>query len=106
MRARTWLVPAGAAAVAVAAVALVPPGWIVAADAALEPWRPWLGAARVAGIAAAWIWWDRLVGAFRGLREETAAHLRGRRHFWCGTLAAVELVLVRNVLGALWRLAA
>lgn len=106
MRLRTWLVPVAAAAVAAAALIVVPPRWIVAATAALEPWRPWLGALRVAGIAAAWIWWDRLVGAFPGLPEDAAAHLRGRRHLWCGALAAVELVLVRNVFGALWRLAA
>ena len=106
MRVRTWLAPVAAAGLAVAAAALVPPGWIVAADAALEPWRPWLGALRAVGIAAAWIWWDRLVGALPGLTEEAAAHLRGRRHFWCGALAAVEVVLARNVFGALWRLAA
>ena len=106
MRVRTWLAPIAAAALAAAALVVVPPGWIVAADAALEPWRPWVGALRVAGIAAAWVWWDRFVGAVPGLPEDAAAHLRGRRHFWCGALAAVELVLVRNVFGALWRLAA
>ena len=106
MSARRWLVPLAAAALAVAGLAVVPPGWIVAADAALAPWRPWLGALRVAGIAAAWIWWHRLAGALPGLSAEAASHLRRRRHFWCGALAAVELVLVRNVLGALWRLLA
>ena len=106
MSVRRWLVPVAAAALAVVAVAVVPPGWIVAADAALGPWRPWLGALRVAAIAAAWIRWDRLVGALPGLSDAARAHLRGRRHFWCGALAAVELVLVRNVFGVLWRLAA
>ena len=106
MRVRTWLLPVAVAALAVAAVALVPPGWIVSADAALEPWRPWLGALRVAAIVSAWVWWDRLVRALPGLPEEAAAHLRKRRHFWCGTLAAIELVLVQNVFGGLWRLAA
>ena len=105
MSARRWLVPVAAAALAVVAVAAVPPGWIVAVDAALQPWRPWLGALRVAGIVAAWIWWDRLV-AVLPLPADAAVHLRSRRHFWCGALAAVELVLVRNVFGALWRLAA
>ncbi len=104
MSARRWLVPVAAAAMAVVAAVAVPPGWIVGADAALEPWRPWLGALRVAGIVSAWIWWDGLVGAVPGLAEDAAAHLRNRRHFWCGALVAVELVLVRNVFGALWRL--
>ena len=106
MRVRTWLVPLSAAAVATAALTALPPGWIVAADAGLAPLRPWLGVLRVAGIAAAWLWWDRLVGAVPGLPDDAAAHLRDRRHFWCGALAAVELVLVRNVFGALWGLAA
>ena len=106
MRVRRWLVPVAAAALAVLALLVAPPGWIVAADAALEPWRPWLGVLRGAAIVAAWIWWDRLVGAVPGLPEGAAAHLRDRRHFWCGALAAVELVLVRNVFGALWRLLA
>ena len=102
MSVRSWLVPVAAAAVAAVAIVALPPGWIVAADAALAPWRPWLGGLRVAGIAAAWIWWDRLAVALPGLSERAAAYLRGRRHFWCGALAAVELVLVRNVFGALW----
>ena len=106
MRARAWLAPVAVAALAVAAVVVVPPGWIVSADAALDPWRPWLGALRVAAILSAWIWWERLVGAVPGLSADAAEHLRDRRHFWCGALAAVELVLVRNVFGALWSLAA
>ncbi|MCY3812733.1 MAG: hypothetical protein OXH15_13140 [Gammaproteobacteria bacterium] len=105
MSARRWLVPLAAAALAALGLVVLPPGWIVAADAALQPWRPWLGALRVAGIAVAWIWWERLV-AVLPLSADAAAHLRSRRHFWCGALAAVELVLVRNVLGALWRLLA
>ena len=106
MSLRTWFVPVAAAVLAAAALLLVPPAWIVAADVALEPWRWWLGAARIALIAAAWLWWDRLVGMVPALPEDAAAHLRDRRHFWCGALAAVELVLVRNVFGALSGLAA
>ena len=106
MSVQRWLVPVAAAALAAVALAVLPSGWIVAVDAALVPWRPWLGALRIAGIAGAWIWWDRLVGSVPGLTADAAGHLRGRRHFWCGALAAVELVLVRNVFGALWRLAA
>ena len=106
MSVRSWLVPVAAAALAVVALVVAPPGWIVAADVALQPWRPWLGGLRIAGIAAAWIWWDGLIGAFPGLSAEAAAHLRGRRHFWCGALAAIELVLVRNAFGALWSLLA
>ena len=106
MSVRTWLAPVAVAALIVAALVVAPPGWIVAADAALAPWRPWLGALRVGAIVSAWIWWDRLVGALPGLPEDAAAHLRDRRHFWCGALAAVELVLVRNVFGAAWGLAA
>ena len=105
MRLRNWLV-LGAAAVAVAAAwVLTPPRWIISADAALQPWRPWLGALRVAGIASAWIWWNGLVGALSWLPDDAAAYLRDRRHFWAGAFAAIELVLVRNVFGALWRLA-
>ena len=106
MRLAAWLAPIAVAASMAAALAVVPPGWIVAADAALETWRPALGALRAGGIVSAWLWWDRLVGAVPGLPAEAATHLRERRHLWCGTLAAVELVLVRNVFGALWRLVA
>ena len=106
MRVRTWLVVGAMAAALSAAVLFVPPRWIVAADAGLEPWRSWLGGVRVVLIVAAWIWWDRLVGALHGLPAEAAAYLRERRHFWCGTLAAVELIVVRNAPGALWRLLA
>ena len=106
MSVRTWLLPVAAAVLAAAALLLVPPAWIVAADVALEPWRWWLGMARIALIAAAWLWWDRLVGMVPAFSDDVAAHLRDRRHFWCGALAAVELVLVRNVFAALWRLAA
>ena len=106
MRLATWLAPVAVAALAVAALVVVPPRWIVAADVALEPWRPWLGALRAAAILSAWIWWDRLVGAVPGLPEDAAEHLRERRHFWCGALAAIEVVLVRNVFGAVWSLAA
>ncbi|MCY3810256.1 MAG: hypothetical protein OXH15_00475 [Gammaproteobacteria bacterium] len=105
MSVRRWIVPVAAAALAVAALLVLPPRWIVAIDAVLQPWRPWLGALRVSGIVAAWIWWDRVVAALP-LPADAAAHLRSRRHFWCGALAAVELVLVRNVFGVLWRLAA
>ena len=106
MRPRSALVLAATAVAVAAAWLLAPTGWIVAADAALKPWRPALGALRVGGIVSAWLWWDRLVGAVPGLPAAAAEHLRTRRHFWCGALAAVELALVRNVVGALWRLAA
>ena len=106
MRVRTWFVLGAMAAALSAAVLLVPPRWIVAADAALQPWRSWLGGIRVVLIVAAWIWWDRLVGALPGLPAQAAAYLRERRHFWCGTLAAVELIVVRNAPDALWRLVA
>ena len=106
MRSVNWLVLGAATALVLAAVVLVPPGWIEAADARLAPWRPWLGDLRAVAIAAVWIWWNRLVAWIPGLPEDAADHLRRRRHFWCGALAAVELVLVRNVPGALWRLAA
>ena len=103
---KTWLVLACSAAAVAAALVLLPPGWIGRAETALAPWRPWLGGARIAAIVAAWIWWDRLVAALPGLPEDAAAHLRKRRRFWTGALVAVELVVVRNVFGALWRLAA
>ena len=106
MRLRVWIAPVGAAALALTALVLLPPRWIVGADAALEPWRPWLGGVRVAAIVAVWLSWDRLIGVVPGLPEAAAAHLRARRHFWCAALAAVELVLVRNLFGALWRLLA
>ena len=100
-----WLLPLGCAAAALAALVLLPAEWIAAADARLAGWRVWLGAVRAAAIVAAWIWWDGLVSALPGLGDAGMAYLRGRRHFWIGALAAVELALVRNVPGALWALA-
>lgn len=106
MRSANWLV-LGAAAAAVAAVLVaLPAGWIVRAEAGVAAWSGWLGAARFAGIGAAWVWWDALVGRIPGIAPDGAAHLRTRRPFWIGALLAVELVLVRNVPGALWELAA
>lgn len=106
MRAANWLVLGGTAAAVVAALLLVPPGWIVRAESSVAAWSGWLGAARIAAIAAAWVWWDALVGRLPGLEPDGAAHLRARRPFWIGALLAVELVLVRNVLGTLWEFAA
>ena len=101
-----WLVLGGSAAAVVAALIFVPPEWLAAADERLAAWRAWLGGARAAAIVAAWVWWNGLVARVPGLNAEAVAYLRGRRHFWGGALLAVELVLVRNVPGALWRLAA
>ncbi len=101
-----WVSLGGSAAAVAAALALLPAEWIAAADARLAGWRPWLGGLRAAAILGAWIWWHGLLARIPGLSPEASGYLRARRHFWCGALAAVELVLVRNVFGALWRLAA
>lgn len=106
MRRANWLVLGAAAAAVAAALAMLPPGWIVAAEAGVAAWSGWLGAARIAAIGAAWVWWDALVGWLPGIGADGAAHLRARRPFWIGALLAVELLLVRNVPGALWELAA
>ena len=106
MRPAHWL-GLGVSALAVAALAaLLPTGWIGGAEGALAGWRPWLGVARMAGIATAWLWWDALAERVPGIGAEGAAYLKDRRGFWIGALIAVELVLVRNVAGALWLLAA
>ena len=101
-----WLSLGGFAAAATAALVLLPAEWIAAADGRLAGWRSWLGGLRAAAIMGVWIWWHGLVARIPGLTPEASGYLRARRHFWCGALAAVELVLVRNVFGALWRLAA
>ena len=100
-----WLALLGSAVAVLAALVLAPPGWIAHADARLDGWRVWLGILRAAAIAAAWVWWNALVGAIPGLSADGAAYVKSRRVFWIGALAAVELVLVRNVPGALWALA-
>ena len=105
MRSANWLVLGATAAAVAAALVLLPPGWIVRAEAAADAWSGWLGAARIAAIGAAWVWWDALVGRIPGISADGAAHLRARRPFWIGALLAVELLLVRNVPGALWALA-
>ena len=104
MRAAGLLVPVAAAAAVAAALVVLPGEWIAAAEARSGAWRAWLGGARVAAIAAAFVWWDALIARVPGLRPGAVAYLKARRAFWCGTLAAVELVLVRNVPGALWAL--
>ena len=102
MRAARWLVPVAAAAAAAAALVALPAEWLAAAEARAGAWSAWLGVARVAAIAAAFVWWDALAARVPGLGPGAVAYLKARRAFWCGTLAAVELVVVRNVPGALW----
>ena len=106
MRSANWLVLGATAAAIVAALVMLPPGWIVRAEVAVAAWSGWLGAARIAAIGAAWVWWDSLVGRIPGIAADGAAHLRARRPFWIGALLAVELLLVRNAPGALWALTA
>ena len=102
MRALGPLVPVAAAAAAAGALVALPAEWIAAAEVRAGAWSAWLGGARVAAIAAVFVWWDEFVARVPGLGPEGAAYLKARRAFWCGTLAAVELVVVRNVPGALW----
>ena len=104
MTARRWLVPFAAAAAVAAALALLPGEWIAVAEAYAGAWSAWLGGARIAAIAGAYMWWDALVARVPGLGPGAVAYLKARRGFWCGTLAAVELVVVRNAPGALWAL--
>ena len=102
MTAGRWLVPVAAAAAVAAALVGLPGEWIAAAEARVGTWSAWLGGARIAAIAGACLWWDALVDRVPGLSPDAAAYLKARRTFWCGTLAAVELVVVRNAPGALW----
>ena len=106
MRSANWLVLGATAAAVAAALAMLPPGWIVRAEGAVAAWSGWLGAARIAAIAAAWVWWDALVERIPGIAADATAHLRARRPFWIGALVGVELLLVRNAPAALWALAA
>ena len=97
-----WRVPFVVAAAVAAALVVLPGEWIAAAEVRAGAWSAWLGGARIAAIAGAWMWWDALVARVPGLTDEGVAYLKARRAFWCGTLAAVELVVVRNAPGALW----
>ena len=102
MRAAGLLLPAAAAAAGAAAMVALPAEWIAAAEARIGTWSAWLGGARIAAIVAAFVWWDALIARMPGLTDKAAAYLKARRGFWIGTLAAVELVVVRNALGVLW----
>ena len=104
MRAAGLLVPVAAAAAGAAALIALPAEWIAAAEARVGTWGAWLGGARIVAIVAAWLWWDALIARMPGLDPGGVAYLKARRGFWCGTLAAVELVVVRNAPGALWAL--
>ena len=104
MTAGRWLVPFAAAAAVAAALVALPGEWIAGAEARVGTWSAWLGGARIAAIAGAYLWWNALVARVPGLGPDAVAYLKARRTFWCGTLAAVELVVVRNVPGALWAL--
>ena len=102
MTARRWLVPGVAAAAGAAALITLPGEGIAVAEAQVGAWSAWLGGARIAAIAGAYLWWDALCQRVPGLGPEAAAYLKARRAFWCATLAAVELVVVRGALGVLW----
>ena len=102
MRASGLLVPAVAAAAGAAALVAVPAEWLAAAEARIGTWSAWLGGARIAAIAGAYLWWDALSQRVPGLGPEAVAYLKARRGFWIGTLAAVELVVVQGALGVLW----
>ena len=104
MRATGLLVPVAAAAAVAATLVVLPAEWIAAAETRAGAWSAWLGGARIAAIAGAYMWWDALVARVPGLGPGAVAYLKARRGFWCGTLAAVELVVVRNAPGALWAL--
>ena len=101
MRSANWLVLGTSTAAVVALLVVLPPGWVAGAESALAGWRPWVGAARIAGIVAAWFWWDTLAERAPRLGPDGVAHLKERRTFWIGALVAVELVVVRNVFGVL-----
>ena len=100
-----WLAAVGSAAAVLAALVLLPTGWVAAAHAHVESWRLWLAAGRAAAIVAAWVWWDALVARLPGITPDGAGYLRERRRFWIGALVAVEVLVVQNVAGALWALA-
>ena len=102
MRAAGLLLPVAAAAAGAAAMVALPAEWIAGAGAFVEGWSAWLGGARVAAIAGAWLWWDALSQRVPGLGTKGVAYLKARRGFWIGTLVAVELVVVRNAPGVLW----
>ena len=106
MRSANWLVLGTATVLVVAALVLLPPEWIARAERNTAAWSGWLGGARLAGIVAAWFWWDALVERVPGITVDGAAYLRRRRVFWIGALVAVEIVVVRNVLGWLWSVVA
>ncbi len=98
-----WLALIAAVTALAAGLVLLPPEWVAAADRGLAAWRPMFGILRAAAIVAAWAWWDALVALVPDLSDTASAYLRSRRNFWVGMLAAVELVLVRNLPGVLWR---
>ena len=102
MRAAGLLVPVAAAAAGAAALIALPAEWIAATGTWASAWSAWLGGARIAAVAGAWLWWDALIARMPGLGTKAAAYLKARRGFWIGTLVAVELVVVRNALGVLW----
>jgi len=104
MRVVRWFLPILTVAGVLALLVLVPGEWLSQAEARLAAWRGWLGAVRIAAIVAAWAWWDALVGRIPGITPAGAAWLRRRRTFWIGALAAIELVVVRNLPRALWEL--
>lgn len=83
-------------------VALLPLERLDRAGAVVGDWQTWLTVARVAGIGALWFWWDRFAG-WAGGGAAAVAYLRERRNFHCGCLVGVELVIVQNVAGDLWR---
>ncbi len=58
---------------------------------------------RIFGYLVIWFYWDAIVEyLYKGKAPKAKAYLAGRRNFYLCMFLLIEMILIQNVLGALW----
>jgi len=100
---RALLWTAGIAGLVAGLAFLAANGVLDAAAGVSSRWAVPLTVVRVGVIAGLWWWWMPLMERVPGLTAAGREYLAKRRHFYALALCAVEVLVVLNALGELWR---